>query len=54
MVKVKETEAKHEAWLKQKIKRLYGKKCPDFEKGCYCCQAWDIYQTITDENKGKL
>ena len=47
-------EAGHEEWLEQIIEKLYGKRCPDYEKGCGCCQAWDIYDTILDENRGKL
>ena len=47
-------EAMYECWLEQTIEKLYGKRCSDYEKGCACCQAWDIYDTIIDENKGKL
>ena len=54
MVKPDKTEEKHEAGLKQKVKRLYGNKCPDFEKDCACCQAWYVCQTIIDENRGKI
>ena len=53
MVKLNKIEVMHRVWLKQKIKKLYGKKCKDFEKECYCCQAWDVYQTIIDENKDR-
>jgi len=47
-------ESGHEEWLEQIIEKLYGKRCPDYEKGCACCQAWDIYDTILDENRRKL
>ncbi len=47
-------EAMHEDWLEQMIKKLYGKKCPDYEKDCGCCQAWNIYETIIDFNRGKI
>lgn len=47
-------EAMHEDWLDQTIEKLYGKRCPDFEKDCACCQAWSIYDTIIDENRGRL
>lgn len=45
-------EAMHEYWLEQIIKKLYGGKCPDFEKECACCNAWGVYDTIIDSNRG--
>lgn len=47
-------EAMHEDWLEQMIEKLYGKRCPDYEKDCPCCQAWVIYDTIIDANRGRL
>ena len=47
-------EALHETWLEEIIEKLYGKRCPDYEKGCACCQAWNVYDTIIDENRGRL
>ena len=47
-------EAMREDWLEQMIEKLYGKRCNDFAKGCACCQAWDVYDTIIDENRGGL
>ncbi len=47
-------EAKGENWLEKKIEDLYGKRCPDYERGCACCQAWNIYDNIVQENRGQL
>jgi len=47
-------EAMHENWLEQTIEKLYGKKCKDYNKNCACCQAWDIYNTIIEDNRGLL
>lgn len=47
-------EAMYEYWLEEILKKLYGKRCPNYEKNCGCCQAWSIYDTIIDENRGKL
>ncbi len=47
-------EATHEDWLEMMIRKLYGKKCQDYIKECACCQAWGVYQTIIDENLGRL
>jgi len=47
-------EAIHEDWLEQIIEKLYGKKCPDYEKGCACCEAWHVYDSIIDSNRGRL
>ncbi len=44
----------NEHWLKKRIEKLYGKRCPDYENGCGCCQAWSVYETIIAERKGKL
>ncbi|MDP1694585.1 MAG: hypothetical protein Q8L34_03525 [Candidatus Woesearchaeota archaeon] len=47
-------QASHETWLEELLEKLYGKTCKDYEKGCGCCQAWDVYKTIIDHNRGKL
>lgn len=47
-------EAMHENWLEEMIEKLFGKRCKDFNKDCACCQAWNIYDTIIDSNRGKL
>ena len=47
-------EAMHECWLEELLEKLYGKKCRDYEKGCTCCQAWSVYDTIIDHNRGRL
>jgi hypothetical protein len=47
-------EAMHENWLEEIIGKLYGKRCKDYEAGCPCCEAWNIFDTIIEENRGKL
>ena len=47
-------EAGHESWLEEKIEDLYGKRCKDYTNGCPCCEAWDIFDTILEDNRGKL
>jgi len=47
-------EALHEDWLERTIEKLYGKRCPDYEKGCGCCDAWALYDTVIDANRGLL
>ena len=32
--------------LKEWINEFYGKRCPDFEKGCACCEAWKLYDML--------
>lgn len=44
-------EAMHECWLEEILKKLYGQRCPDYEKNCGCCQAWNVYDTIIAENR---
>ncbi len=47
-------EASHELWLEEKIEKLFGKGCKDYEPGCAVCQAWFLYETILEDNRGKL
>jgi len=47
-------EASHECWLEEKIEKLFGKKCKEYESSCPVCQAWFIYKTILEDNRGKL
>lgn len=47
-------EAAHEWWLEEILEKLYGEKCPDYEKDCACCQAWNVYDTIIEKNRGRL
>jgi len=44
-------EAVHECWLEEKIEKLYGKRCKDFDGTCPCCLAWDVYDKIRHERK---
>lgn len=48
------SEAVNENWLEEIIEKLYGKRCPDFEKGCGCCNAWSVYDMIIDANRGRI
>lgn len=47
-------EASHETWLEQMLEKLYGEKCKDYENGCGSCQAWSIYDTIIEHDRGRL
>ena len=47
-------KAAHASWLEETVEKLYGKRCKDYEAGCACCQAWNVYDTIRDEMNGKL
>lgn len=47
-------EASHECWLEEKIEKLFGKKCKEYEPHCPVCDAWFLYETIIDDNRGKL
>ena len=47
-------ETQHESWLEETIEKLYGKKCKDYEKDCACCQAWSIYETVIEDNRGRI
>ena len=42
-------EALHVGWLEETIEKLFGKRCPDYAKGCPCCEAWNIFDTILKE-----
>lgn len=39
----------HKLWLKNRIERDYGKRCPDYVEECYLCQAWKFYDEIINE-----
>lgn len=41
-------EAGHECWLEEKIEKLFGKRCKDFEPECAACQAWGVYDAIRE------
>ncbi len=47
-------EASHECWLEKKIEKLCGKKCKEYEPHCPTCEAWFLYETIIEDNRGKL
>lgn len=47
-------EASREDWCEEKIRRLFGEKCPDYEPMCPVCQVWHFYETILEDNRGEL
>ena len=47
-------EALHESWLEETLEKLFGEKCKEYAKGCPCCEAWYVYDTIIDANRGRL
>lgn len=47
-------EAEYHGWLEDTIERLYGKRCPDYDKDCALCQAWSVYDTIIQDSNGTL
>ncbi len=44
-------EATHECWLEERLEKLFGKRCKDYEHGCGCCEAWGVYDTIREFKK---
>ncbi len=32
--------------VEEAMESYWGKKCPDFEKGCSCCEAWRKYDEL--------
>jgi len=47
-------EALHESWLEETLEKLFGKRCREYVQGCGCCEAWFLYDTIIDANRGRL
>src|SRR3989338_6738851 len=47
-------DAFHECWLEEKTEKLFGIKCKKYDPACPTCQAWFIYETIIEDNRGKL
>lgn len=41
----KEAE-KENGMLKKWIKRNYGERCLEYEKGCPCCDVWVLYDNL--------
>lgn len=29
--------------MEKELIELYGERCPDFEPGCACCDAWEMW-----------
>ena len=32
--------------LAEAITEAFGERCPDFAEGCYCCEAWRLYDDL--------
>lgn len=32
--------------IKDWMKENYGKRCPEYEEGCACCTAWELYDRL--------
>lgn len=32
--------------MEKSIEKAWGKKCPDFEKDCGCCEVWKKFETF--------
>ena len=48
------SEGSFECTLENKIEKLYGERCKDFESSCIVCQVWDMYDTIIKDNRKEL
>ncbi len=40
--------------LKNKIEKIYGPRCKDYNKDCIVCLAWAIYDTTIKDDRCKL
>jgi len=44
--------------IEEAMEGYWGKRCPDYEKYCPCCEAWDEYDemkiTIMDYNEREV
>lgn len=29
-------------------RHFYGPRCPDFQEGCICCEAWALHDEMTE------
>lgn len=47
-------EALHECWLEEKIEKLFGKRCKEYEPHCPVCEAWSLYDIVINDRKEKL
>lgn len=44
-------DAFHEEWLEEKLEKLYGERCKDYEAGCPVCKAWSVFDGIRHEHE---
>ncbi|MFH0714288.1 MAG: hypothetical protein V1847_00880 [Candidatus Diapherotrites archaeon] len=42
---------RHFSWLKRRIARDFGRKCPDYEETCIVCRAWEVYGLLREVEK---
>ena len=42
MTKIKKEFKKLNEWMVE----YYGKRCPEYEKDCACCEAWELYDKL--------
>ena len=44
--------------IEEAMEGYWGKRCPDYEQDCPCCEAWDEYDemkiTIMDYNEREV
>ncbi len=40
--------------LAKAVEKAFGKKCPDFDCSCVCCQAWEIFEKIIKQAKKEV
>lgn len=36
--------------IAEAITEAFGERCPDYEPGCFCCDAWKQYDDLKAEN----
>lgn len=41
-------DIEHFKWLKNRIEKLFGKRCPDFCEDCIVCSVWQFYDDLRD------
>jgi len=46
-------EGNFEYELEETIKKLFGKRCPDYWSECIVCNAWQIFDIVKEENNEK-
>lgn len=52
--KIKDIKLMQNKVLFNWIKDNYGPRCPDFEKECACCIAWNLYDRLIQKTDLKI